>query len=144
MAILPHGKHSMMKGNRRKPGRVLGLIPAKGGSIRLPRKNIRKLAGKTLLQRAIEAAQQSGVINHLSVSTEDEQIATEAKQLGVDVPFMRPTYLSKDPYGVVDVALHALDEWERLGKCFQTLVILLPTSPFRNQYCIEVLSGSRG
>lgn len=112
-------------------GRILGLIPAKGSSSRLRRKNIRKLAGKSLLERAIQSAYESQIIDLLTVSTEDEKIAEEARLLGVDIPFMRPSYLSHDPCGVVDVALHALDEWEKRGESFQTLVILLPTSPFR-------------
>jgi len=114
-----------------RPGRVLCLIPAKGGSVRLPRKNVRKLAGKTLLERTVECANAAGLFQRISVSTEDEEVAAEARRLGVEVPFMRPDRLARDPAGVVDVCLHALDEWELRGEVYDTLVILLPTSPFR-------------
>lgn len=114
-----------------RPGKILCIIPAKGTSTRLQRKNVLKLAGKTLLERAFISARDSGLMDRIFVSTEDNEIANQAKLLGIDVPFLRPDYLSKDPFGVVDVALHVLDEWERLGEYFQTLVILLPTSPFR-------------
>ena len=114
-----------------RPGRVLCLIPAKGGSVRLPRKNIRKLAGKTLLEWTVACANAAGLFQRISVSTEDEEVAIEARRLGVEVPFMRPDHLARDPAGVVDVCLHALDEWAARGETFDTLVILLPTSPFR-------------
>ena len=115
-----------------KESRILGLIPAKGSSTRLPRKNSRVLDGVSLLNRAINSARKSNLFDRISVSTEDIDIADEARSLNIEVPFYRPTYLAKDPYGVVDVALHALDAWEEIGEYFDTLVILLPTSPFRN------------
>lgn len=118
--------------HKSKVGRVLALIPAKAASVRLPRKNVSKLLGKSLLQWAIDAARKSDVVDQITVSTEDREIAEEARANGVDVPFMRPAHLARDPYGVVDVALHALEEWERLGEHFQTLMILLPTSPLRS------------
>lgn len=110
---------------------VLGLIPAKGGSTRLAKKNIRLLGGKPLLAWAAEAAQQSGVIDRLIISTEDESIADVASQLGLEVPFLRPEELARDPAGVVDVALHALAELRSQGEQYETLVIMLPTCPFR-------------
>src|SRR5690242_16704474 len=111
--------------------RVLGLIPAKAGSVRLPGKNIRCLAGKTLLERAVISARKSGVCDRVFVSTESEEVADIAKACGIELPFMRPEHLARDPAGVVEVALHVLDEWEKRGESFDTLVILLPTSPFR-------------
>lgn len=114
-----------------RPGRTMALIPAKEGSRRLPLKNILPLAGITLLERTIIAAQKCGLFHRISVSTESEKVASIARQAGVELPFMRPPELARDPAGVVEVALHALDEWERLGESFDTLVILLPTSPFR-------------
>ena len=118
-----------MSGGR--PGRVLGLIPAKAGSVRLPRKNIRPLAGTTLLGRTIHSARKSGICDRILVSTEDKEVADIAEGAGVELPFMRPDYLARDPAGVVDVALHVLDELESRGEGYDTLVILLPTSPFR-------------
>ncbi len=112
-------------------GRVLGLIPAKAGSIRLPRKNIRQLAGMSLLERAILSTRKSGLCDRISVSTEDAEVARIAQSCEIEVPFMRPPHLAKDPAGVVEVCLHALDEWEARGEHFDTLMIVLPTSPFR-------------
>jgi CMP-N-acetylneuraminic acid synthetase len=119
--------------------RVLGMIPAKGGSQRLARKNILPLGGKPLLQWAIEAGKQSGVIDKLIVSTEDEEISRVAVSLGAEVPFLRPAHLAKDPYGVVDVALHALTTLREKGEEFTTLIILLPTCPLRSA---EDVSGA--
>jgi len=116
---------------RRPPGRVLGLIPAKGGSKRLPRKNLRTLGGKPLLQWTIEAALGSGCLDRIVVSTEDGEAAEISRNCGAEVPFLRPDYLAHDPHGVVDVCLHALGELEAAGDRFDQLVVLLPTSPFR-------------
>lgn len=114
-----------------RSNRVLGLIPAKGGSKRLARKNTLPLAGKPLLGWAVDAALSSGVIDTLVVSTEDEEIAAMARKLGAEVPFLRPAELARDPHGVVDVALHALMTLRESGREFDTLVILLPTCPLR-------------
>jgi CMP-N-acetylneuraminic acid synthetase len=122
-----------------RPGRTLCLIPAKGASVRLPRKNIRKLAGKTLLEWTVDCAREAGLFQRISVSTEDTEVAGEAVRLGIEVPFMRPDSLARDPAGVVDVCLHALDEWQARGEIFDTLVILLPTSPFRR--AVDVTGG---
>lgn len=111
--------------------RVIGLIPAKGGSKRLPRKNILTLGGKSLIQWAAEAAWASGVIDRVVLSTDDYEIADIAAGFGLDVPFMRPSDLGRDPAGVEQVALHALDQLELAGETYSELVILLPTSPLR-------------
>lgn len=111
-------------------GRTLVLIPAKAGSTRLPRKNIRPLHGISLLGRTIRRAQALTCIERICVSTEDEEVAAEARKFGVEIPFMRPAHLARDPAGVVDVALHALDWLGAKGEFFETLMILLPTSPF--------------
>lgn len=116
---------------RTKVERVLGLIPAKAGSVRLPRKNIRKLAGMSLLERAIFSLRKSNLCSRICVSTEDREVARIAQNCNIDVPFFRPNHLAKDPAGVVEVCLHALDEWESRGEQFDTLIIVLPTSPFR-------------
>lgn len=112
-------------------GKVLGLIPAKAASTRLKKKNLRKLGGKSLLEWAILSGQKSGVLDDVLVSTESEEIASAAKAVGASAPFLRPEKLAVDPAGVVDVALHAVDEMAKLGNHYETLVILLPTSPFR-------------
>lgn len=112
-------------------GPVLGLIPAKGGSTRLRRKNILPVGGKSLLEWTVDAALESGVLDRLVLSTEDDEIARLGRDAGADVPFMRPPELARDPAGVVDVALHALGELSELGEHYTTLVILLPTCPLR-------------
>lgn len=110
--------------------KIFVLIPAKAGSTRLPRKNIRPLKGESLLTRTIRRAQALGFADRICVSTEDDEVAEQARHLGVDVPFLRPFSLARDPAGVVDVALHALEWFEQKGELYDTLIILLPTSPF--------------
>jgi CMP-N-acetylneuraminic acid synthetase len=117
--------------------RVLGLIPAKGLSTRLARKNLLRLGGKPLLAWTIEAAFRSELIDRVVVSTEDEGVAATAISLGADIPFMRPERLAHDPAGVVDVALHALAELRKQGDVYKTLFILLPTCPFRSHQDIR-------
>jgi len=112
-------------------GKTLALIPAKEGSTRLPCKNILPLAGKTMLDRTIATAKKCGVFDRIFVSTESDKVARIAGAAGFPPPFMRPPELSRDPAGVVDVCLHALAEFEGMGESYETLVILLPTSPFR-------------
>lgn len=111
--------------------RVLGLIPAKGGSTRLPRKNIKPLSGKPMLTWSVEAALDSGVIDELVVSTEDAEVARVAESSGAQVPFMRDPSLAVDPVGVEGVALNAIEQLEALGRYYDIIVILLPTSPLR-------------
>lgn len=120
-----------------RPGRVLGLIPAKGASARLARKNLRPLGGKPLLQWTIEAAQRCECLDRLVVSTEDAEAAALARAAGAEVPFVRPARLAMDPYGVAEVCLHALDELEAAGDTYEHLVVLLPTSPFRTSFHIR-------
>ena len=111
--------------------RTLGLIPAKGASTRLPRKNILPLGGKPLIAWTIGAARDAGVFDRVIVSTEDGEVAQVARTLGADVPFERPSDLAIDPSGVVQVALHALDELEAAGETYDEICIMLPTCPFR-------------
>lgn len=110
---------------------VLGLIPAKGGSTRLARKNVAPLGGRPLIAWAAEAARESGVFDRLVLSSEDEAVIEAGRGIGLDAPFVRPAALARDPAGVVDVALHALDALEAGGERYETLAILLPTCPFR-------------
>ncbi|WP_137938073.1 acylneuraminate cytidylyltransferase family protein [Chitinivorax sp. B] len=110
---------------------TLTLIPAKGGSTRLPHKNILPLGGKPLLAWAADAARQSGVCGRIIVSTEDEAVTSVAQQYGIEVPFIRPAELGRDPAGVVQVALHAIQALREQGDEYTRLIILLPTSPFR-------------
>lgn len=114
-----------------KPERLLALIPAKAASKRLPRKNALLFDGESLVARTIRCAREASVFDDIVVTTEDAQIAHQAREAGASVPFMRPRELSVDPAGVVDVTLHAIAELEARGQTFDVVVILLPTSPFR-------------
>ena len=114
-----------------KEQRLLALIPAKAASTRLKRKNAHLLDGEALVSRAVRCAREAGVFADIVVSTEDPEIAQLARDAGASVPFVRPPELSIDPAGVVEVTLHALDELESQGKQYRTVIILLPTSPFR-------------
>ncbi|WP_130472162.1 cytidylyltransferase domain-containing protein [Candidatus Magnetaquicoccus inordinatus] len=126
----------MIVTHQRQP-QVLGLIPAKGGSTRLPRKNIIPLAGIPLLTWSIQAARDSAICDRLLVSTEDEEIAALARENGAEVPFLRPDHLARDPAGVVDVTLHTLDMLAAQGEEYQIVVILLPTCPLRSAQDIQ-------
>lgn len=110
---------------------VLGVIPAKGKSTRLPRKNVLPFCGKPMIAWTIEAALESGVVDDLIVSTEDEEIAEVAMHYGAEVPFLRDESLSVDPAGVEMVTLDVIRRLEQLGRHYEKVVILLPTSPLR-------------
>ncbi|MDD5168739.1 MAG: acylneuraminate cytidylyltransferase family protein [Syntrophales bacterium] len=111
---------------------VLCVIPARGGSKGVPRKNIKHLAGKPLIAYSIEQAMQSSYIDRVIVSTEDEEIAAIAKKYGAEVPFLRPVELAGDDISTIDVLLHAMDWIEKQGKYpFDILTLLHTTAPLR-------------
>lgn len=112
--------------------RVLGLIPAKAGSMRFPKKNIAVLCGKSLLERAAAALKDSCVVDDIVVSTESGEVQAVAEQVGLEVPFARPPELARDPAGVVDVFRHALSELSAQGREYRAAVICLPTCPLRS------------
>jgi CMP-N-acetylneuraminic acid synthetase len=112
--------------------RVLGLITARGGSKGLPGKNLRLLGGKPLVAWSIEAARDSGVLGRVVMSTDDSGIAEAARRAGAEVPFMRPAALAGDRSPHIDVVLHAVDALEAEGDSFSHVLLLQPTSPFRN------------
>lgn len=114
--------------------RILGLIPARGGSKRIPRKNVVDLAGKPLIQYTIEvarAAVKKGILDRVVVSTDDEEIAQVARKLGADVPFMRPTELANDTATDFDVCSHVVSELTKNGWAPTAIVMLRPTQPLR-------------
>ena len=96
-------------------GPIVGIIPARGGSKGIARKNIAPLAGKPLLAWTISAASESGALDRILVSTEDSEIARVAKALGAEVPFMRPAELAQDHTPGIDPVLHALERLDQLG-----------------------------
>ncbi len=112
--------------------KALGVIPARGGSKSIPRKNIAMLGGKPLLAYTIEAAQGSRLLTDYLVSSEDEEILQVARQYGAPTPFVRPAELASDEAPSLPVVQHALREMERLkGVVYDIVVLLQPTTPFR-------------
>lgn len=115
-----------------KAPRILALILARGGSKRLPGKNIRPLAGKPLIAWSIEAARACAAVSDVVVSTDDAAIADAARAHGARVPFLRPPALAGDTSTSADAALHALDWLARNeGARFDAVMLLEPTSPLR-------------
>jgi len=110
----------------------LAVIPARGGSKRLARKNILPLAGKPLVQWAIEQAEDSGLFDRILVSTEDPEIADVARGLGPYVPFLRSSTLADDTTDVGSVVLNVVEELEARGEIYDSVCILLATSPLRS------------
>ncbi len=112
--------------------KILGVIPARGGSKGVPNKNIRYLAGKPLIGFTIDETLKSGV-DEVIVSTDSLMIAQIAQQFGARVPFIRPFEISGDNAKSIDVALHALKEMEYIDSClFDAIIVLQPTTPFRS------------
>jgi pseudaminic acid cytidylyltransferase len=108
----------------------LAVIPARGGSKRIPRKNIKLFCGKPIIEWSIEAAQQSGCFDQVVVSTDDAEIAEVARQCGAQVPFMRPADLSDDQTGTTAVVAHAIGWFSALGKQPEQVCCLYATAPF--------------
>lgn len=111
--------------------KILGLIPARGGSKALPGKNIRPIAGKSMIQRAFECASACREVDRVVLSTDDEQIASSAREIGLEVPFMRPAEFARDESPMIDVAVHALTALAAEGYTPDALLLLQPTSPLR-------------
>ena len=107
--------------------RVLALIPARGGSKGVPRKNIRLLGGKPLIWHSIDVARRSALVSDVVVSTEDDEIAAVAEQCGADI-LRRPPELARDETPMAEVVRHVLNE---RGGANDTLLLLQPTSPLR-------------
>lgn len=107
----------------------IAIIPARGGSKRIPRKNIKPFAGKPMIGYAIEAARASGLFEHVVVSTDDQEIADIALSFGAEVPFMRPPELSDDHAGTIPVIAHAIEACRRLGWDAQQVCCIYPGVP---------------
>lgn len=108
----------------------LCVIPARGGSKRIPRKNVKPFFGKPMIVWSIEAALASGVFDHVLVTTDDSDIAEVARAAGADVPFMRPAHLSDDTTPTVPVIAHAVAEAEALWGPQDFICCLYATAPF--------------
>lgn len=119
----------------------LALIPARGGSKRLPGKNTRMMAGRPMIAWTVDAALEAKTFDRIVVSTDDEAIAEAARDAGAEAPFLRPASLADDAASSVDVALHAFEE---LGTP-DILVLLQPTSPLREpddiKRCLDIVEA---
>ena len=109
----------------------LVIIPARGGSKGVPKKNIKILGGKPLINYTIEAAKAVFEDQFIYVSTDDIEIKNIVEQTGLKVPFLRPAELATDTAGTYEVLLHALNYYENLEYFPDTIILLQPTSPFR-------------
>lgn len=107
----------------------IAVIPARGGSKRIPRKNIKAFAGKPMIAYAIEAARASGMFEHVVVTTDDQEIADIARQYGAEVPFMRPAELSDDHAGTMPVIAHAIEACRALGWNVDKVCCIYPGVP---------------
>lgn len=117
---------------------AIAVIPARGGSKRIPKKNIKDFFGKPLIAYSIEAALKSNLFQKVIVTTDDEEIAKIAKEYGAEVPFMRPKELSDDFTGTTDVVNHAVDYLENQGKSYEYICTIYATAPFlQSKYLVE-------
>ncbi len=125
---------------------VLALIPARGGSKRIPRKNIKEFCGKPIIEYSIDAALKSGVFNEVMVSTDDPEIAEIAVNAGASVPFMRSSDGANDRATISDVIREVLEKYKELGKTFDYYAIIYATAPMiKAEYLragYELLSNS--
>jgi CMP-N-acetylneuraminic acid synthetase len=117
---------------------ALAIIPARGGSKRIPKKNLANVGGKSLLGWAIRAAKTAQKVTHVVVSTDDAEIAEASRAMGIDVPWLRPATLSTDTTPTLEVLLHAL-KWsvEKLNPAPEFAVLLEPTAPLRKPEHID-------
>ncbi len=126
--------------------KTLAMITARGGSKRIPRKNIKEFNGKPIMAYSIEAAIQSGAFDEVMVSTDDEEIAEIARKYGASVPFMRSEKTANDFATTVDVIDEVIREYHGLGKDFDLFACIYPTAPFitsdKLKESVEKLSAS--
>ena len=109
---------------------AIAIITARGGSKRIPRKNIKDFLGKPIIAYSIEAALQSGVFDEVMVSTDDEEIAEIARKYGAKVPFLRSEATSNDFATTLDVLTEVLDSYKAIGKQYDIFACIYPTAPF--------------
>jgi len=108
----------------------IAIIPARGGSKRIPRKNIKLFGGKPMIAYAITAAKESGVFKHVVVSTDDQEIAQIARECGAETPFVRPIVLANDYTETVPVIAHGIQACRTLGWTFDCVCCIYPGVPF--------------
>ena len=108
----------------------LAVIPARGGSKRIPRKNIKPFSGKPMIEWSIKAARDAGIFDRIVVSTDDAEIASIARDCGADVPFERPAELSDDHTGTTPVVAHAIEWYQAHGHDPSQVCCIYATAPF--------------
>ena len=111
--------------------KILTIIPARGGSKGIPRKNIKLLGGKPLIYYSIDCARAICADDDICISSDDDEIINVVERYGLKVPFVRPAELASDTAGTYEVILHALDYYEKLGRHYDVVLLLQNTSPFR-------------
>lgn len=109
---------------------AIAIITARGGSKRIPRKNIKEFCGKPIIQYSIEAALTSGIFDEVMVSTDDEEFAEVARSAGAKVPFLRSEKTSNDFATTSDVLMEVLEEYKKMGQEFAYTCCIYPTAPF--------------
>ena len=114
--------------------RVIAVIPARGGSKGIPRKNVREVGGKPMIAWTIEAAKQSKYVDRVVLSSDDDEIIEVAKRFGCEVPFVRPDELAGDHVSAIEPAVHML---QTLPESYDYLVLLQPTVPLRTSQDID-------
>ncbi|EOZ95662.1 N-Acetylneuraminate cytidylyltransferase [Indibacter alkaliphilus LW1] len=117
--------------------KILGIIPVRGGSKGIPGKNIKLLGGKPLIAYTKRSIDESSLLSKVVVSTDDDAISKVALDLGLDVPFKRPSSLADDQAPTLGVIIHCLDYFENKGETFDAVCILQVTSPFRRRGMID-------
>jgi len=108
----------------------IAIIPARGGSKRIPRKNIKSFGGKPMIAHAINAANGSGLFEHIVVSTDDEEISAIAREWGAETPFVRPAELANDYTATVPVIAHGMQICRNMGWTFDNVCCIYPGVPF--------------
>lgn len=120
----------------------IAIIPARGGSKRIPNKNIKLFNGKPIIAYSIETALNSGVFDEVVVSTDSQEIADIAIQYGATVPFVRPDFLANDHAGTTEVIEHAITTLQKMGKEIELVCCIYPTAPFlQKEYIVEAISA---
>jgi len=120
-----------------KMKKILGVVPARGGSKGIPGKNIKLLGGVPLMQHIIRTAEQSKYIDRLILSTEDDEIAAAGEEIGIEVPFRRPAELATDNATGISVIRHALEHFDSQGEMFDGVISLQATNPLMKTETID-------
>ncbi|MDB4835625.1 acylneuraminate cytidylyltransferase family protein [Gammaproteobacteria bacterium] len=127
--------------------KILAIIPARGGSVRLPGKNIRVLGGKPLIEWSIDAARKVSSIDKIFVSTDCNDIADVCRQTRLDVPVLRPKNLAGDKSSTIDVVKHTIEYLKERGEIYDFVLLLQPTSPLRSsdhvRKAIDMISSKK-